>query len=1135
MSKESSSGRGRRDFEDQERDRMVYRFLLTLTDLDVSGKQQTPNETSIAKQWGVDDNRIFIRRMLRSVLYDEFYKDKGEPEQVVPGLTLAKLVSILAAIQKYQQDQQAAHRPKDPPDHHAAPTDPKPPRLITRSEKLQALRLFFQLAPQEREQLGLANHPQAALLQQILDIATDPAAELSPESITALYKFFLQHSGNGSPKSLSEAGGEVDLPTPQLLIEKILAKYTEQFFAGLTREPKSEENRVLLGKVKREIDRIQLQAGIEQANTFLSPDDKDFLSNHRILNYLKTDFIQHLVHSVVENERLTDEFPIYLKYFEIERVKPLPLYIKQKHESLGVLNSSFLESARDADDVTGLERQFAHRVRVHFYIKLPDDYTVKFPTLTVTSSVAGQQRLEFSEEVVGIGSPISQMIAVINRVLLWDIPVLKEYSPIAEGIYSNDEVMGGKPTSPVWSHCVVRLHKTRDIEAAVQTRQPCDAVATTVESASADFCGFDLLETAAKAALNSRLRLIKQILANQPGVQAQDYIKQLCCHVEELTALKRAQEYLSFYPFSLRAMEGFLEDTIFQQAYRQRRPGFGFEFEEVNPGECWSLVALKAQLIIAEANLKEGLLHIGRKYLESIQPYCEAETLKATIGDLLLARYHLCWFRYHYLGDLDDPLCALPDRYVAVRAAEEQLDQAETHLRERLRKYEKLDELPQSNLHPQFFLLSRIYAHRAKLFVFFPRYTRRLNPWETLLEPVRLLEKAKIYAARDGDPALYAQWSAYQSWCYIMLAYLGAQETTAEPGFSEAECLAWADRLINHAILCYSATGKICYQQIKDGGGRTTKYVSSMEVPQENTTEPTGRVRRTRTYEKYYQNYGSTLVQVMPLIKELMHHDRDGSDQRYSDTSHVVSLDVSLLKRTGNDESSSTYLFGMQSSILLFAQGMLTLCQTYDDDTQLIEAIETRALRQFTYCSAIAADGTHRNYDEEHRPDQAPPDALVLDRAFPESEADTPGGGDRLLQCLYPHRLTQFADLGKIFIIVCQLIVLMARDPVLPYLRSKQSWEAVEPAVNGELQQIRQLLRELIQNDQFPFDPSHTCGQTRYNGHLAEHYAQFEKYIEQVITHLKCKKLKHTQALSLRDQLVTDTFKIIHGDSNVMP
>ncbi len=1120
MSKGSSASGGKqRDTDDQRRDRRVYLYLLNLTDLGLAGKGTTPNESSIAKQWGVADNRIFVRRVLRSVLFDELYAKKEDKPSPVPGLTLSKLVSILSALQKHRQGRQSLDQESK-----------RASAVVTRAEKLKALQLFAQLSPEERSQLDLKMHPEKALLDKIIERATDQADPYTADDVIRLYRFFLQQLSERSYKSFADtfAGVKDSSRSAALkgLITSTVARCTEQYSQGLKPTDKNERDKVFVQKVRREIERIELQSGTEQAETFLSGDRKSVSGDFK---HLTTEFIQRLTHSVIENELLTDEFPIHIKHFEIERVKPLPLYIKKDNDPQGLLNPSFLRD-NIPRSVEGLAHQVAYRVRVHFYIKPPDDYKVRFKELTAFTKTAGQDRIEFSEEVVGVGCATSHIIAVINRVLLWDIPLLKDYIPIADGIYCNDEVMGGTPNSPVWSHCVAKLYKRQDVRDAIEFDQSCTDVVTTAEVASADFCGFDLLETMSKAALFARLKLIKQTLANQPNISARQYVQELCTRVEEMTALKRAQDLLSAYPFSLRAMEGQLEATIFNGKYRQRLPEPAVEFKQISSN--WSVVALEAQLSIAEANLKEGLLHIAKKYLDAIpDAYYQGEQ----VNDLLMAQYSLCLFRYYYLSDLTDPACPFPDRHIAVRKAEEELEKAERYLKQRLQHYEKLDELTQSNLNPQFYFLSRIYAHRAKLYVFFPNYMPKLGQRDMLLEPIKLLEKARIYAARDGEPSLYAQWSAYQSWCYIMLAYLGKEE--AHRKFSYQVCLDWAERLIKHAEACYSPKGKHCYQQIKDGGGRITPYVSHPQTSAESaeTLSEQEDVFRDVPSAKHYEKYGSTMVQVIPLVQELFQNEGQKNNQRYQSDSHVVKLELALLKDPGHDEGSAIYLFGMQSSMLLFAKGMLALCKTYGTDKALIDAVDQQAMRMFQYCCAIASDGTQR-VDESNWPKGTEPNSTVLDRALPKTAAsDDPHATDRLLQCFYPHRLTHFADLGKIFIIVCRLILLATAEPIQSFYSSQKSWQKISPSPSGEIKTIRRLVIELCKNDSFPFNFEKTCGQKRYNGHLAEHYTQLERYVEAFIDDLQQKQLKKTSGLYLRDQLVTDVFKIIRGEVNISP
>ena len=66
------------------------------------------------------------------------------------------------------------------------------------------------------------------------------------------------------------------------------------------------------------------------------------------------------------------------------------------------------------------------------------------------------------------------------------------------------------------------------------------------------------------------------------------------------------------------------------------------------------------------------------------------------------------------------------------------------------------------------------------------------------------------------------------------------------------------------------------------------------------------------------------------------------------------------------------------------------------------------------------------------------------------------------------------------------------------------------PYLTEKLDTIRRLVTELRQNDSFPFDRDKTCGQKRYNGQFAEHYAQLERYVEAFIEAIQKKRLKKT-------------------------
>ncbi|MBD2774599.1 HypX (modular protein) [Iningainema tapete] len=1046
---------GRRSQEDQQRDKSVYQYLLTcLTDLGINEENKKPNESSIANQWGQKNNRIFIRRVLRSVLTE--YYDEQERYKVVPGLTLGKLVEILAGIQDYWAKKRLNTK------------EEQVPRILTRTEKLRAFRYLSQLTPEEKEKLDFPRYSGETLLQELLETVTDTVKGLKSEDIVPFYKgainiyhslkqFELKNQQYSKLASLSD------------IIKHQVEHLIEECYRGLNSALKREKTDDLVNKIHREFSRMEFQSGLRQV--------KSLLPEHLIKDEIKPDanlfypsFIEHLTRSLVENEILTDEFPVHLKHIEIEKTSPLPLYVNKKAQSIGLLNPLILEQHEDQEDINGLQKQFAYKIKVHFYVKIPENYQLLLQGKDYQISYfnSRENKLEFFEEVSGIGSPVYHIIAAINRVLFWDIPELNDYLPVARNIL-NDHHFFGSP-SLVYSYNLVNLCKKSDIEQAIRDNKNYDQVVNSYEPAYGEYCGFDLVEVLAKAALHARLRAIKQT-----GIDSVKYLTQLCNRVEEINALRKAESYLSFYPFSLKAMEGYLNQTIFKDRYRVTNNEFNFT--EINSGQPWSAVAYDAHITITEAYLKEGLYRIAKKYLDILKHHVEnaKKNNNNFLSDIILAQYELCLFRYHYLTDLEDSESRQlhSDRSSAIRAAIDSLNSAEEYLKKLLKKYYTISNSAQSNFHPFFYLLSRVYAHRAKLYIFTSSYTDRPSGrFSGLIEPIRLLEKARIYAARDGNPAHYAYWSAYQSWCYLMVAYLGDYEPLHQE-LSREECLDWARRLVEHALICYYHTGKLCYQQIKDNGGKITKNSRN---------------------GKYYESYGDIQIQVIPLIQELK-EDSNECEQIYASDKNVINLDFSILKQIHNEENKSIYLFGTHSSILLFTMGMLELCTEENQKDELQLRIK-KALRMFTYCSAIALDGTEikENYDEGK---------LYLERILKQ--------GDYLVRGLYPHRLTQFADLGKIWAATCKLILLI--------YNSSYTW-----------QDINNLLKSLLQSlDKSIIDTD--CGQERYNGHLESHYEKVVKYFEQV----QEKKINFPNLEEIRNKVVRDIFKIMRGESDVRP
>lgn len=838
------------------------------------------------------------------------------------------------------------------------------------------------------------------------------------------------------------------------------------------KKQKEQKIKTISNKVKREINRIEFQSGLREVKNINNINkDKSSKQSENDANLLPLSFVDNLTRAVVENQILTDDFSIYIQHFEIEKTRPLPLYVDNS-ENGGLLNQQILNENEDYENIKGLETQFAYQVKVHFYVKLTPNYKRLFPDEFNNILSINGGSLEFFEEITGIGSVLSLIIAAINRFLLWDIPSLREYLPIAQEILGQDKLLHQSIHCPVFSYALVKLCKRDDITKAIKENKNYDQVAEDQEIAFGEYCGFDLVETSAKAALYARLRAIKQT-----GVNPVEYLTQLCNKIEELNILRKARSYLYFYPFSLKAMEGYLNKTILPR-YRTCNNHFEFNDLYLPKNKPWSLVAYTAHLTLTKAYLQEGLYRIGKQFIDVIKPHIENEKLTNNLSScLILAKYELCLFRYYYLTDLQDTRQKKTNRISAISNALDKLKNAQYYLEKRLNKCYVIKESSQSNFYPFFYLLSRVYSHKAKICMFFPQYysdftNSKNNP---LLEAIRLFEQARIYAARDGDATQYSYWSAYQSWCYLIVAYLG-DYYKLKNDFSQRQCLDWSRRLIKHTLICYSSTGKICYQQIKDNGGNITDCRKNNEL---------------------YEEYGNNKITVTPLIKELGENSQDHTKPYNSDT-NILSLDISILKSIKKDDEKSTYLFGTSSSIIIFSKGMLELCEEQKDIKELTNRIE-KAIKMFTYCWLMAEDGSEPNRKLSND------NELYIDRIFDKEEDD-----DSLLRGLYPHRISQFADFGKVFVATCKAILILSPDP------KYSDWQEIENLPN-KLHQLSS------------WNSDDILGQKRYNGHLENHFKAVKSYFEQ----LKQKKSSFAEQglIEIRNTVVRHIFRIMRGEN----
>jgi hypothetical protein len=650
-------------------------------------------------------------------------------------------------------------------------------------------------------------------------------------------------------------------------------------------------------KVAKVINKLKFQAGIAETEinniAFLHKFHKQFSEN-----YLSPDLIKQVTKTVIRNNILNEMYPVYIKDFKIDKLLPLPLFLENESESYD--NYLLNRTLKDIDSDGYSEVQEAYKITIYFYVKLPGNYQ---PICQEVFSHLqdGNERLSFSVTSAGVSGTVSQCIMAINRALLWNLDCLKEYFPVAHDLIINQEVIGNQVSSLVSSHNLIRLSKVATLKNALienlykqdeDNLIPYEQFSFLDPVGTGDFYSFDYMEALIKSAVQARLKAIYEA-----GINSQEYIQELCNRVEKVEQFKTARKYLKSYPFSLRAVESYLNKSN------------GLLSQEPS---C--LVAYNAYLLVIKKYLNEGLYRHAYSYLNKLiqldkfQENTEKINFEHSLTDRekevilknfpvfsgsILALYQLCKAYYFYLLDCEKEYNTeyrmnLPmlTKYSCINEALKHLEKAEHNLRIRTAKYFIINEISQSVLYPHFYLLSKIYFLKAKIFIFFPHEAELVTDYTNKLKNIHyarisLLEKSRIYAARNGETELYSMRTAYQSWVYTMAGYLVDGEILVDKhplNLRKDVCLEWARKLVNHSLSTYAEIGKKSYDSVKENSGL-------------------------KSQERKDGKYGNIAIKPIPPIKELMltipnleeAHELRAEQGVRREGGDILNIDMSLL------------------------------------------------------------------------------------------------------------------------------------------------------------------------------------------------------------------------------------------------
>lgn len=1107
--------------------------------------QQKPGGEANANAIATRLGDVNLRRLLGSLLTDD---STWEARQASHGKlsksTTGSIIQMLQALnESLQEDYQQYEAPYI--------------RVLAPDDVLTVLYKLIDLTPDERKALGLPATDGLTLLRRALLILQTTGDLENHEMLFQVYKVAVGLSSRDSNVPL-ETLEKVDGLVSEVVVQALdylphRASNPGKWASGIAQPGKEETVRTLTRKAQREIRRLLTRSG-----TQISPiTNNEVVINSYTRKYLLPAFITKLAQTVVANERLTDQFPVYLKRVAIQPYGPLP-FADQELDGLQQLDAPYppllhpalrridqrslkslqpLPSALPGPSDYELAAQEAIEIIAEFYVKVPSDYVPVVESTFGKLASQNRRRIDFSLRSIGIGGTLSHVIKVINSALLWDIPCLNDYFPIGHDITSTQTIIQDDVASPVWAHSLVKLCLKKTVAQTLQDEQPTQLGAYEEFSFAdpighGDYCGFDFVISQTHSALQARLQAIRN-----SGIQPSTYIRHLCERTERFATLEDAQNRRTGYLFSTLAMISLIEKKIMAPTPASA------PLQKTD-----SYIYFEACLSIAEALLEEGLYRPAFRYLKRLQVLDEFVEQGWTItqaesGDFeifsgsLIIRYLLCLANYYYLYDTEDsfsyylpPGC--PDdvnREGLVRRAWETLNQAEAHVRIRMQKYVAINEVSQSIFSPHYSLLAKIVFLKAKLMLFYPRLVPLASsglPTDNTSSQERaeasihwgrlyLTEKARLYAAADGEGEVYACYAAMQCWIYLVAAYADPDALNLRPhlgnsdpnlgALSMDDCLQWAKKLRDHALISYADAGRKYYYQIKEKSG----------LPNEN-----------------FDEFGAYRIQPIPAIFEFRGGQRQSESRSFQS---LLALDMSFLavrpeelkKLSPNHPQGSIYLFGSNACHLFFARGLYTLCSNETEEFGEAEseaeinwqAKLLHAVRLFNLTWGIAEDGCsmqsvghgkertfiiNRSLNDEAENNDLPPDIS------PEVKS---------IRDLYPRRINELADLGKIFAAASMVLCASTMIPEHRTAFHRDAEMLLSRVHNSQLSQQSRTLQVIA------------ARQARYNGHLVDYFQPARELILAYRNHgddLSSNR-QHMSIRIRRDTLVKELFAFLHN------
>ena len=1048
----------KRDDEDIKRDERVYFFLLKLAGIKISpDSPDSPDigdiaTVDIARKWGYagnDAGRKFTERVLNGL--------NKKIEENVPPLTLSRLVEILQGIEK---NIDISHKPKN---EDQLQNEDELPKVLGQLDKIKAIRKYCELSRQEKKQLGLPVDFQAYIEENFINLSNDYTISSNQVSDCSEDKFTHIAKVQGSKEQDSVLSTIKKEYLNNLVQEVIKDKFSKDWLDKNNKVIEKVQERVI-----NEITLIAVQSGLEIARYHLPnilPENSSQFSQFteaykKQWNYQLSDqWIKQLTSNIIDNKIISDQIPITFRYLEIKKVGPLPF---ENDDTL--INEHLLK--KDPDSIATkaafdiFKKNNAYQVTIHFRLKIEGE------------------NIDFFEQVSGISSILSLVRKALNRGLLWDIPCLNSYFPVIQEVYTQDKLFGGDSLASVWSKSRGRLIKIDDLKDLLENKEnnDFDCYVEGSDIIESDYLRFDLIESIAMSGFHARLKLIEQT-----GIKPIDYLKELKKRIEEKENLIKGKKYLTSYPFSLLVMEQHLNETILKYYEGKSK---------------WSKIAYESQLFIIQAYLDEGLVNQSGKLLERLKSH------ENNFSHFLKASYYLCRAEYSFLSDENKSEGRKGEKQDLIDECNNYIEKAEEQLQKRLLEFFRIGEIAQGNLSPLYYYWTKIYIMKARLSLFFPNFLKEESVFQLYPSLVSFGKARVYYSPREGDSYLCAKVSLYQSWCYLIQAYIGDKAQT----FDKNTCIKWAKKLIDNGLLNYQEASQECYRDYTDNLFLDEQnLVSTIKIarpPFLNLIPPDN--------ESSDSNVKNDVIKSESITGNADNRSSDSTVKIYNIKSKLIKRNFVHQSTEKPSRKKTIDLFGQHSSLYFFALGMLELCDNYHSE----EDASTHLKESFNYfvCSWAIAQGCSRLEGEEttlikieRDSDSLKIENIAIEDNFNVSE----------FRSIFFHCISEWMDLAKIFMAVCQSIIAKEKDN------------------NIDFSVVRAILKEGGE-DLFSKVPENFLKykfvdeQKDYNRHLKSAFKKIKNYLNKYIEEFS-EEHQHKSLIERRDEVLPAIFIHLRG------